>query len=760
MQTLEKITKGVFYAMVVAALATPLFVDNDFFFPFVSSKAFAFRLAVEVMVLAFLALQVLSDRYRPRFSAISYLASAFIVVATLASVLGGNFSGSFWGDMERSEGLILWLHLLAFLVMLPAVVKEEKHWLGLFDVSLAVGWLLSFFAVGQALEAKSVLLTSGARVEATFGNAAFLAAYMIFHIAIAAFLFLKRNGRFYKSYYVLSAAVFTFVVYATATRGSLLGLAAGLVVTGVLTLWVSQKRNIKLLGLGLLGLIVILAGLLYFSRNEPWVAKSPRLSRLVSISLTDRTTETRLVTWQAAWTGWKEKFFLGHGLENFDIVFNRHFPPIIYEDAGSQVWFDRAHNLIFDRGVTTGIAGLVIYLLFIFYPALKLFALVLKDRASSAGAVIFIALVVAFFVQDLFVFETITTYVILFFVWAFFSSGILYPLSHKTVAFSTKSWMTFGLVYAVLFVPLVWKTNLYPAKINIAAAHALHSDPDEEDFFVIVDRFKKAVLPASYGRQEYRLQFIEFVDQQLVNVGPVVEEVRPVLAFVDEEVARLIADRPNDARNLLLAMRHYNFTARALPDKTLERYQQALDFYQNLERLSPTRPHVPQEAGYTELYLFRFYNESQDAQAAAAAAARAEEYFRKTIAINPRVIESYVNLLMLYFNTGNDSGVEKLISEMDRMGIHWRAPGHLSKITSIARANARTRWIGFFSEQLVSLTPDDVEGWVHLAVYYATLGERAKALELAERIKAFGGDYVRQAEIFVESVKAGKYEKP
>src|SRR5690606_8564060 len=101
-------------------------------------------------------------------------------------------------------------------------------------------------------------------------------------------------------------------------------------------------------------------------KDSTIVSNNDTLRRLATISLTDTTTESRLTTWQASLSGWIKEpkiFFLGTGLENYYYVFNKNFPIEIYKKAGSQIWFDRAHNIILDIGVTTGIFGLLTYLL-------------------------------------------------------------------------------------------------------------------------------------------------------------------------------------------------------------------------------------------------------------------------------------------------------------------------------------------------------------------------------------------------------------
>ena len=120
-QTLAKISLWVIYIGTAICLAVPLFVDNGFFFPFITTKILMFRIAVQIMLLAYLILNMVSGEYRPRFSKLGLLLGLFILIAAISSALGGNFYSSFWGDIERAEGLILWLHLFVLFVILGRI---------------------------------------------------------------------------------------------------------------------------------------------------------------------------------------------------------------------------------------------------------------------------------------------------------------------------------------------------------------------------------------------------------------------------------------------------------------------------------------------------------------------------------------------------------------------------------------------------------------------------------------------------------------
>ena len=66
----------------------PLIVSNSMFFPFITGKNFFFRIVVEIIFAAWILLALSDERYRPRFSWIFVLLSAFVVVIGIANVFG------------------------------------------------------------------------------------------------------------------------------------------------------------------------------------------------------------------------------------------------------------------------------------------------------------------------------------------------------------------------------------------------------------------------------------------------------------------------------------------------------------------------------------------------------------------------------------------------------------------------------------------------------------------------------------------------
>src|SRR3989304_7549739 len=110
----------------------------------------------------------------------------FVLISIIASVFGVDFTRSFWSTFERMTGLITFLHLFAFYIVLTSVFKERKYWERILTVSILIGVLLVFYV--------STSTDPTARGGGTLGNTSFMSAYLVFDIFFALILFLTKKG--------------------------------------------------------------------------------------------------------------------------------------------------------------------------------------------------------------------------------------------------------------------------------------------------------------------------------------------------------------------------------------------------------------------------------------------------------------------------------------------------------------------------------------------------------------------------------------
>ena len=78
---MKDLLKGVMYVSLFAVVLLPWYVENEWFFPFITGKNFYFRILVEIAFASWVLLALYDKQYRPRFSWILGGMSALVVVS-------------------------------------------------------------------------------------------------------------------------------------------------------------------------------------------------------------------------------------------------------------------------------------------------------------------------------------------------------------------------------------------------------------------------------------------------------------------------------------------------------------------------------------------------------------------------------------------------------------------------------------------------------------------------------------------------------
>ena len=127
----------------------PFIVANDFFFPFITGKNFAFRILVEIIFASWVAWALVDTSVRPRGSALVYAFVAFILSLGVSTLLAENTNKALWSNFERMEGYVTIVHLGAYFLVLTSVLNVEKLWKAFWNTSIGVSIALSLFGIGQ-----------------------------------------------------------------------------------------------------------------------------------------------------------------------------------------------------------------------------------------------------------------------------------------------------------------------------------------------------------------------------------------------------------------------------------------------------------------------------------------------------------------------------------------------------------------------------------------------------------------------------------
>ena len=234
----------------------------------------------------------------------------------------------------------------------------------------------------------------------------------------------KMQGKARSYFYAYIILVFVFFFILSQTRGAFIGLGAGIFAMLVYFLF-SKNAALKKWSAVVLAILIVAGGVAFSVRNTSFVKQSPE-GRLLQLSVSDETAQTRFWTWGSAWQGFLERPILGWGSENFTAVFDKYFNPKHFiPGASSETWFDRAHSVFFDYLSETGILGLLSYL-GIFAAFYYEFFRRRRNAVSQSGdnnvktishsleRGLMLAVPVAYLVQGIAIFDVLPMYICLF----------------------------------------------------------------------------------------------------------------------------------------------------------------------------------------------------------------------------------------------------------------------------------------------------------------------------------------------------------
>lgn len=765
----------------------PFLVAESLFFPYITGKNFAFRVLVEVMLGAWIVLMLLDARYRPRFSWLLGCVAIFVAVIFAADLFSENVFKSFWSNFERMEGWVTLAHLLAYFVVAGSVLTTQRLWLAWFSTTLAVSAVLGVMGVFEVIDAMSG--EGRNRIITTFGNATYVAIYSVFHVFFAALVLARHQLPAWGRTLVLATIPLNlFALFFTATRGAILGFLMGIGLSMLLVMlfeglraarvqrWFGLAYGILFAALGVLfvllvigasapasvilgtvtlvGLVagihaiivlstrdvawlpktaagitlalVVVIGGFFAAKDTDLVQRTPVLSRFASIDIESGTVNARFQIWHMAWQGFQERPLLGWGQESFNYVFNKYYAPEMYNQ---EPWFDRVHNIVGDWFIAGGALGGIAYF------SIPLILLYYLWWHRSAGAPfsrteqsLITGLLAAYFFNNLFVFDNITSYVLYFTLLAYVHQRV-----SAQQAPLTAQWVVPAQTVKTIIAPAVLVVTIGAAYgINAAgyftARDLLQGLVGRNNPETNLSYFESALAYDFIGRQEVREQFLQAATAlaRNQNVDPQLKQeyFTKAKSAMEKEIAR----NPDDAR-LHLFMGTF-----------LMRFQRMEAARESLERaraLSPNKQTIYFQLG--ETYL----NEGNFDQAL--------EILRRAYELEPEYDEARKLYALSALYAGEQELAEELLVEAygtialdeDRFVQALHQAGRYEAVADIMRTR-------------LAKQPDNAQLRVSLSAALFDAGRRQEAIAVLEELQERSPKYEEQAQEFIEQMRSGQ----
>ena len=713
-KSFEKFCLAVILGGSALILFLPLFVYQPTLYPYILSKIIFFRVIVEVLLFFWLLLVWSDKKYKPNFKNPLVLSlTIFIGLMFLTALTGVDPQRSFFSTQERMTGVLTWLHLWAWFLILISCLKEKKYWLRLVKISLLISVIAGLFALDQRCGLKFWSVKCN-YLSGSFGNNIFLAVYSMLHLFLAGFLFFEEKKKLNKII-VLAILFFNlFIMLKASSRGALVGLGAGLFVFLLFKVFTFRSLRPKIIVLSLL--FILIAGFVLLNlaslQKASWLGKTPYfIQRLSSIFKGDW---SRTTAWGIALQGFKERPLLGWGWENFNIPFNLHFHPHYLSYGPANTWFDRSHNEILDILCLTGILGLAAYLALFF----SIFYLFKKSSGGKKNSLLFLfLLLIAYFVQNLFVFDTPGPLIVFF-----FSLGLFYretsdesdtnKVQIKQVKIDSKFPLPVLLILLFIFIPWgLYEFNFKPLEKSKEGIRGIITSL--YDLKGGLSWYKESLSEPCFTNPEVRLQLVKTIFVVEDRGGEDEETIKKAVEFAIEESKKNVSEHPLDVRYWLFLGQIYNANA-DLDSRYLIEAEKALE--QGI-KTSLKRQDVYFELGKTKMML------EKDQEAI--------ELYQKALSFDTTIPVSRWNLGLAYLIIGQNENGLREIEKAQEMGFSLSAEPKMLLILAQAykEVNNCQRAIEIIN-YILELKKDFVPAYKEKIACYINLKEPEKAGEV------------------------------
>jgi len=744
---LRLLQAGLFLSLIIV-----FFVFRDLLFPFITSKQLVFNILMEAMFVFWLVFILRYPAYRPKRNLMTYGLVAYFVALLASCVVSVNFALSFWGNAERMLGFFDLIHFLIFYLVLITAFRSWKEWRALFFVSVAIGTVVALVGL------------LGTNAYSTIGNTTYVSGYLIFNIYFATLLFFRTESKGGRWLYALPIVIMLLAFWHCHTSGAIIGLAGSVLLWLLLLVIFHARKRVRFLSLGVLILAVVLVGLIFSQSGSAWFQSS----FLRGLTTQKNTFQTRLISWRGALADYKYHPILGTGLGNYAIIFDRHFDPKFFNYTTSETYFDRAHNNVLDILSTSGAVGLLTYLS-IFVAALYYLAKELKKNgvkasgADEAGKrngeiLLIIALLVAYFVQNLAVFDSLVTYMGLMMILAFIyfrrntgleteggiieldSEGASRPLLKNF----SREWLAL-IALGIIALIAISNWSIRPWK-DFQGVIAGYSAIAQSDLPAGVKDYQ-AALTGSPWDHDGAVTLINLLTSNPGLLATVsAPEAQAALDLALALAQKNLTNNPNDSLMQLQYAQISDTAARYYHDnKDLNKYNaysaQALQAIDRSIDASPGR--IPVYLVKVQMLFVR--GETNEALSLA----------KYAINLNPDYYESYCRLaqLDLILDGQNKNALEPLDKCLALGGVEQiNSDSFLKMAISFYASQRKYEQALSLTEHLVGLYGNDAMVWFNLAKIYVALGQPDNANAAAQKAMAIDETYQARWQDFMDSL--------
>ena len=732
---------------------TPLVLLANFSFSYVTVKTVFFRVLIEISAILFLWLLLKNKIGLTNFKKnyFFWLWLGLLVVESVAALAGQSYLTSFFSNLERMWGIFTVAHLFLFYCLIR-IFFGEKEWRNFFNISFAVSMLVSIYGIVQRFPNTFGIYVFEAgiqRITSTLGNPTYVAIYLLFNIVFALIFFFKEQRRSFKIFYLAAITLDLFAFALTDIRGAYLGIILGAGVALFLYLFLGKNKKYKIAFISLLAVGILIAGFIFLNPQNKFISRVPILNRLSTISLTSTTVKTRLMSWNAAWQGFKQYPVLGVGMENFNIVFNKYFQASYYNLAPTETYFDRAHNQYLNLLAESGPAALLIYLGMFYLIGYYLIKNYRTEKIPLTEFLILLAIFVAYGVHIFFVFDDINSFLFFALLVAFiefhYRSDVPAPDNGAAkLNLFTKILVALGILILIFS---IYSFNFKTLKAAGLSAQGYMVSNFEDKVKYFNESIDTNIIPAE-NLIFNDVDFLTSLSDQLSELSSDQRRVKLFDSAIQKVKAALhneITKKPANAFLYLKDGQLNNLAYLFYNDKSY--LESAISDLKKGIELSPQRLQLYYVLG--ESYVIGERDQE------------AKDILEKALQLNPDFAASYYYLGRAYLVSGDiDRAYDYIINQAikDRNYI----PENTQILLALSQPfvkNQNYQKVVVIYEEILTIDTKNAQVAAGLAAAYVQLDQFDKAIEAAQRAAALDPSFASDAELFIKMIKSGQIQE-
>ena len=587
-------------------ILAPLIQTASTLFPFIVGKAIFARSIIEIAFALWLILIIRYPQHRPTKSWVLISLAIWLSVSVIAGFTGVSFTRSLWSTFARMNGVFDQAHWVVFILVTGSVYRTLSSWRILLTLNLGIASLVSIIGLRQYYDSSEFLGTE--YLKSTIGNSSFMGAYVMVNAILGLGLILQSLGRhqtnptphqytnrtaalypllWLRIFWLLATFLCLWSLWLTASRGAVFSFGVG-ALTLVIGYVLSKTRKLAL-GIACLAIAVsLITAILIVTGRTSTVIDSLSSSPIVQRVLEGDTSYSRRVAAiETTIEAYTEKPILGWGPENYLVPWGRYLDEVADEIPP----FDTAHNKIVEELITKGTIGLLSYLM-IWLAIIFVLAHSIRYGAGNNRPLVIVisAALVALFVQNNLIPDTLTTTIQLSLLMAFVVSeegnhsrlrskaddGVITNkprnLAHTRL---TRAWIT-----VIIIVSTVWSLynfNLRPYQAAQASLKMLDASIWDD----IAANFNESVNKSPVFANETRMYLIDYTSTGIAYLSP--ENYTAALNLVAREGQEALKVEP---QNWLLQISLAQFYQQA-SHRNIEHLKLAEVYVQNAIELAP-----------------------------------------------------------------------------------------------------------------------------------------------------------------------------